>query len=616
MWKKICAVLVVVPLAVCGARRGPTSGLVAPEAVRPEIASAAQKVAALPHPRLFGTMEDFEGLKARAKTDELVGQGVHCLMRTADRFLKAPPCVHKKEGKRLLGVSRAALSRISSLAMAYRLTGDRRYFKRCVAELRAVSAFKDWNPSHFLDTAEMSLAVATGYDWLYPELDAATRREIAAGLRRNGLDASRQALWWVQAGNNWGQVCHAGILSAAFALAEENPVETGVFLQRCVDYIKISMKALAPNGNYPEGPGYWNYGVDFNAIAVMLLEGTAGNDFGLAKMPGLRETADYLDVVTGPSGYTFNYADGGCGRGTCLATWWLAKRFDRPDILPNFEVAAYRRACASRRVDRLFAHTLFWVATPPADCPIRHPLVWDAQGSVPIVVQRSSWEKEALFVGLKGGSPSANHGHMDGGSFILDALGERWALDLGAESYYHIESLGMNLWSSHQASERWTIFRLNTESHNELMLDGQPQLVKGFAKVVKVTPGPESTAVLDLTSLYTNATRVVRTGTLAANGKGYTLADDVEGLRAAAPIRWSMTTRATPTIEGETIVLAQNGKTLRLTQVGDARAPWKVVEAKGRNSWDSPNKGCRQIQFTVPAPKAGTARLAVRFSID
>ena len=71
-----------------------------------------------------------------------------------------------------------------------------------------------------------------------------------------------------------------------------------------------------------------------------------------------------------------------------------------------------------------------------------------------------------------------------------------------------------------------------------------------------------------------------------------------------------------PTIEGEMIVFAQNGKTFRLAQMGDACAPWKVVEAKGRNSWDSPNKSCHQIQFTVPAPKAGTARLAVRFSID
>ena len=168
--------------------------------------------------------------------------------------------------------------------------------------MRAVCAFEDWNPSHFLDVGEMSLAVAVGYDWLYADLDEATRKEIAAGLRRCGLDASLMKLWWIRAHNNWGQVCHAGILSAALALAEENPADAARYVQRCIDMLPISMKALAPNGCYPEGPGYWSYGMHFNVIAIALLEGTLGSDFGLASKPGFREAGYYPDLVTGPSG--------------------------------------------------------------------------------------------------------------------------------------------------------------------------------------------------------------------------------------------------------------------------------------------------------------------------
>jgi hypothetical protein len=34
----------------------------------------------------------------------------------------------------------------------------------------AAAAFSDWNPSHFLDVAEMTAALAIGYDWLYEEV--------------------------------------------------------------------------------------------------------------------------------------------------------------------------------------------------------------------------------------------------------------------------------------------------------------------------------------------------------------------------------------------------------------------------------------------------------------
>lgn len=138
--------------------------------------------------------------------------------------------------------------------------------------------------------------------------------------------------------------------------------------------------------------------------------------------------------------------------------------------------------------------------------------------------------------------------------------------------------------------------------------------MRGFAKVTKVTKGPGSTAVLDLTSLYTNTTRVVRTGTLAADGKSYTLTDEVAGLKAGAPIRWSLTTRAEATVDGARVVLKEQGRTLRVTATtGAQRGRWQIVDAKGPNAWDSENKGCRQLQFTFPAPENGPAKFAVRF---
>ena len=62
------------------------------------------------------------------------------------------------------GAARAALRRISVLGALYQLDGNPKWADGARATLLAVAAFPDWHPVHFLDTAEMAMAVALGYD--------------------------------------------------------------------------------------------------------------------------------------------------------------------------------------------------------------------------------------------------------------------------------------------------------------------------------------------------------------------------------------------------------------------------------------------------------------------
>ena len=81
------------------------------------------------------------------------------------------------------------------------------------------------------------------------------------------------------------------------------------------------------------------------------------------------------------------------------------------------------------------------------------------------------------------------------------------------------------------------------------MIDGCQQLVKGSAKVTEVKcDGAASVVTLDLSSLYTNATSVIRCGEMAASGRSYTLRDTFVGVRPGGNVRWAMMTRAKPTI--------------------------------------------------------------------
>ena len=67
---------------------------------------------------------------------------------------------------------------------------------------------------------------------------------------------------------------------------------------------------------------------------------------------------------------------------------------------------------------------------------------------------------------------------------------------------------------------------------------------------------------------------------------------------------------------GDEVVLRQDGKTLRMRQTVARKGAWRVEPAKGPNVWDSANKGCSQLLFTVLADADGAADLAVSFSAE
>jgi hypothetical protein len=508
--------------------------------------------------------------------------------------------------------------------MAYRLTDDKRFAERCAEEMKAVAAFTDWNPSHFLDVAEMTLAISIGYDWLYAVLTPEDRKIIEEAILTKGLQAGQKTTGWVNARNNWGQVCHAGMVAGALATRSINPALAEATIKRAIEKLPLSMAALAPKGAYPEGPGYWAYGIEFNTLAIAMLEHAEKTDHGLINLPGFTATADYPDRVTGPSTLPYNYADcGSGGRGSSCATWWFAKRLNRPDLLNYFEEAAFRRYCAQRATisehsvgDRLFVFSLLWNVPSGSKTDKKTPLNWSSEGPIPITIQRTSWNNdEAVFVGLKAGAATGSHGHMDAGSFVYDALGVRWALDIGSEPYHGIEKRGMNLWSQQQDSERWTIFRLSNASHNTLTIDGGLHKANGFAKIITFTDnGKASKVTMDLSPVFPQAKQVIRTGEMKADGI-YTLTDTLTGLKPGARVQWQMMTKATP---GETrtgsIILSSGNKQLKLSARHASTTQWQVKDAsKPVHEWDSPNKDCKLIVCEQTAPASSNLTFAITF---
>lgn len=285
-------------------------------------------------PRLLVLADDVARAKTLADTDPTARKYREGLRFDGEKILGEPTVEYVPKGPRLLDQSRLCLRRITMLAGLYRLDGDRRWVERAKRELFA-AAFPDWNPSHFLDTAEMTHAFAVGYDWLYDALSNEDRATIRRAIVEKGLTAGKKQYEkpasWVTAHHNWNQVCNGGLTLGALAVADEEPEIAAFIIASALKSLPRAMTSFGPDGGWNEGPGYWNCTVVYTVPLIAGLETALGSEFGLAEYPGFDRTGLFRLYFVGPTRRPFNYADGGDGKMGGLAhMYWMARRFHQP----------------------------------------------------------------------------------------------------------------------------------------------------------------------------------------------------------------------------------------------------------------------------------------------
>ena len=550
------------------------------------------------HPRLLATRETFDNLKQRVITDTLLKSWHEQLRHEADKILLEPPSKYEiPDGLRLLNTSRRVVSRMQTLGLIYRLGGDHRYVERAWRELEAAANFPDWNPRHFLDTAEMTHGFAIGYDWFYDTWTPEQRNVIRTAMIDKGLNVAlgvyrgtAKTSSWPRMRHNWNQVCNGGIGIGALAIASEEPALAGELLNDGLNSIQLAMTQFAPDGAWAEGPGYWNYATSYNVALLAALDSALGTDFGLANIPGFADCGAFPIYTTGPLGKTFNYADGSEGTIHAPQMFWLARKFHRP------EYAAYQRQVltAPQPLDLLWFDAALAQNTPP------FPLDKYFRNAE-FVTLRGAWNgRDALFVGFKAGDNKANHSHLDLGSFVLDAEGVRWFVDLGADDY--------NL-PGYFGGQRWTYYRMRAEGHNTLVVNptSQPdQNPRAATKIVRFDSRPERAwAIADLTAAYAGEAREIRRGIALLDRKQVLVQDELNCI-TPADVWWFAHTPAQVKLSGNgaTATLSQGDKTLVAQILSPANASFRVMDAaplpSSPRNWPTPRAATRTATKTSP----------------
>jgi hypothetical protein len=590
------------------------------------------------HPRL---MLDESAAKTLAKSaDPRIARLRARVIAEADTTLALPPLTRTLTGRRLLAVSRDALSRIGAQSLAYRLTGDKKYADAARQNMLAAAGFDDFNPSHYLDVAEMSAALGLGYDWLFAELSDADRATIRTAILDKGFTPSftDPPPYWAKGGNNWNQVCNGGLAAAALAIADEAPEPAQRVLECTLAGLPVVMAHYGPDGAYPEGAMYWAYGTTYNVLAIASLQSALGDDFGLLAEPGFLKTADYRLHITGPSGKAFSYADGteDATRDPAAAQFFLAGQRKDPSLLFNdlhSLDALLDKSVGPKDYQANHWMLLMWL-TEGLTATAPKATHYAGVGDTPVATHRSSWERDATFVGIVASSPGGPHGHMDTGSFALDALGVRWASDLGLQNYNSLEQKQIKLWDTAQEADRWRVYRIGQLSHNILTVNGWPLNVKGRASIVRTA---RRFTIVDTSSVYAGQLASTKRGVFLRDDKTVRLQDEIVGTPAGpssqptskpstqqaattqpfAPtgVRWAMLTTADIDIAADGIAtLKKSGQQLRATIVSPAGATWKIVSTEPPNDYDEKNPGTRLLTFETTVGASESQTLVVDFT--
>ncbi len=540
------------------------------------------------HPRLFGSSERFEWLRQQVALNPSGRPAVWFRgVTNSARILatNAPVAYAPDVRDTILTTSRAVIDRVSKWAMTYRVTGDTNYAERAWTELYHISTnFPDWNPSHFLDVAEMTHAYAIGYDWLYDYWTAARRTLLRTNIVNRGLneglaDYAGNASWTRPDANNWNAVCNGGMALGALAIGTDDEAKAEDILNRAIASARSPItRVTADNGAWYEGPGYWTYTFDYATRMYAGLEGCLGSDFGISSTRGMSEVGHFPIQASGPFQKSFNFADAGdsSGRVGSAGMWYLARRFNHP-LYAWWEDAF----AGSSAMGALWWHSAGvppGLAGSPADIYFRGATAVTSFKTSEVAAMRSDWGgSNATYVAFKGGEVGASHGNLDAGTFVLDALGKRWAYELGGDDY---ALPGYFSSTPSSGTDRWDYYRCRAEGQNTLVIgatNGPDMRLTNHAAVVLFQSEPSgdgSKAIVDLTPAYHGVSRAWR-GYQLLNGRNEVLLQDEVVTTSARPLWWFMHFRT----NGTQVAIDPGGLAATITQ-GSARL-WLRSLAQG-----------------------------------
>lgn len=528
------------------------------------------------HPRILATAEDFETIKRNIETDPEFASWHQKVIAKADTLLNKEIDTYQLSSdtggqSNILAVARSFKEKMLYLGYAWKTTGDRKYFEYAWKELESCCSFPDWCPVHPLDTGEAMFAAAVGYDWFYDVLSDEQKKFIEENTLRLGIEPIRSAYYgklhvenrfgalsggnFVTANTNFNQVVNGGMVLAAMAFAGVYPEECFDAASKAIQSLTYVLPMYEPDGAWEEGPNYWTYSSEYIGYLISTLVTSCGSDYAILTHPGFDITpyyAMYLDSWQGIN--NFSDTEPGSFDSACFA--FFGKYKNDPAISYQRYTAIKDRGCSPQVFDML------WYDADAVNEKPSLALDYHARG-LDMVSIREDWDRsDSLNFGAHGGQNNVYHAHYDGGNWIFDLLGERWALDLGMDMATYV------------GNAMSTVYRGRAQGHNMLVFN--PDTNEDFVwesntPLVRFESAPKGAiAVYDNSEGYSKwCTGVTRGFYVGDDRRSLTVRDEFTVIESGTEVYWNMQTAANVEIQGNKAILEQNGKLLQIEFASD-----------------------------------------------
>lgn len=450
----------------------------------------------VPHPRLYVSREQLQRLRKPISLS-ILAPAARTVAAEAKACLKSEhidydPTVHNAHLIR----ARIMQGRVVTLLTQYFRSGQKRFRDAAVRHIYEMDRWTHWSwiaarnnqnhPNDIFDLSygENSTTIAIAYDWLFDVLTPAERKRFVDIARRRALipflmrtEQKKRSWWFGKPDTNWNTVCAGGAGMLALSMFEEAP-ESREVIARAEVSVRPFMKLLAETGGgWPEGIGYWNYGMRYAFMYLLSHDRATGRKHPLLEQPATRATLFFpLDFC--PRGVPTSFGD-----------------INRWSPLPFHYAAAARLKCPEliapldEALDQ--AKTMAEIWPDAAELLVLHPRA-SASGrsaqqkkvaklyrGIDWAILADRWPRPNHYLAIRGGTTEVPHSHRDLLSFHLIADGVPFIKNIGCEEYLDTTF----------SSRRYELFETTAPSKNTILINGVGIAGKSTVKTMLVRHG-------------------------------------------------------------------------------------------------------------------------------
>lgn len=520
------------------------------------------------HPRVLATKDDFDRIRELIKNDADVAKWYADIKAQADYYVTQPPFTFRTtDGLRM---DTSVISRFETMGMVYNVEGGEQYAKKAYEDMATIAEYETWQPNAFILLANMLTAMAIGYDWFYNSMTPEMRGKISEGMYRLGLKyaldgyrrevepgatalETRSRLQWLNDQSNWTAVGNGGAVMGAVALYDEYPAECNEAIVNAFKSIENFYSTTEPDGGCTEGVGYWLYSrIHYVNLVAALMSGL-GTDYGRYTAGGFDKSGYFPIYMQNEAGaFTFSDSDNYTVH-NYLYMYFAMRNSDKG-------LGYYRRKELVNNLSTPTVYDILWYDSSYADAAEDMPLDGYFR-NVESGSFRDTFNNDfSTFLAFHGGSNTANHAHIDSGTWNLHAHGVKWFLDLGKEPLVYNNPTGISFTSDQ-------LYRIRAEGHNVTVFnpDASGGQTGTFAPVESFRSAESGGyAIVDLSNIYNAYVTEYKRGFMLTDNRSRAVIQDKFTAKKPSEFWWFAHTQADIEIsgDGKCAVLSQDGRRL------------------------------------------------------